>query len=423
LSDDRVTALAVNLKSGLWVGTEAGLTRYDGGTWQTFTSADGLINDHVTALAIDSDEMLWVGTPAGVSRHDGWGWTSYTVQDGLVDDHVTAIVEDRIPNAMCPGCMDIFYRRSDDDGHTWSAPVNLSNSYAGSTKPQITIDDNDGVHVTWEEGEDWYLGDGYPVGCAHRYSPDGGTTWSAPFLFTHPDGAPQQITLGIGRAGELVAVWRLPLSWPEQSAVYYQRSVDNGASWSEPRPIPGIIAKDWKAMSLDSCHAAGDSVGHMHLLILGYLSLFDEELSLIYTIWDGQEWSQPYSLYTSADPPEWPRIAIGLGNQVHVTWFTRDEAHVWDSERGRYRVWAAARQADAPLLTPVPTLVPSPTPAATPDVPLTFTPTPMPTVPAGSAPPDGIYTDADDAARLAVALLPVMGLVGAILIAKRLGYR
>jgi hypothetical protein len=423
LIGNHVTALVAGADNTLWVGTQSGLTRYDGGTWQPFTSADGLIDNHVTALAIDSKGVLWVGTAAGVSRYDGSGWASYTVEDGLIEGHITAIAEDEALNAMCPACADIFYRRSEDGGQTWSMSVNLSSSYAGSVKPQVKTDESGGVHVTWEEGEDWYAGDGYPVGCVHRYSADGGTTWSEPFTFTHSDGPPQQITLGVGRNDELVAVWRLALPVPERSAVYYQRSTDQGVSWSEPQPISGILAKYWEPMSLDSWHAASDSAGHVHLLILGYFSLLDEEISLIYTVWDGQEWSQPYSLYTSADPPEWPRIAVGLGNQVHATWFTRDEAHIYDSEHGRYRVWAAQRQADAPPLAPAPTPVPVPTRTATPDVVLASTPTPMPAVPAGSTPPEGIFTDADDAIRLAIALSPVAGLVGAILIVRRFGGR
>jgi hypothetical protein len=420
LAGDRVTALVTGPGNVLWVGTESGLTRYDGGSWQSFTAADGLINDHVTELSIDSDGVLWVGTMDGASRYDGWGWASYTVADGLVDGHVTAVAEDQKLNSMCPGCMDVFYRRSEDGGRTWSIPINLSNSYPGSVKPQIKIDERDGVHVTWEEGEDWYLGAGYPVGCVYRSSADGGGSWSPPFLFSHPDGAPQQVTLGTGWDGELIAVWRLAVRWPERSAVYYQRSTDYGASWSEPEPIAGIIAKDWERMSLDSCDAASDSAGHVHLLIPGYLSLFDEEMSLVYVSWNGEEWSQPYSLYKSVDPPEWPRIAVGLGNQVHAAWFTRDEAHIYDSERGRYRVWAAHQEVEAPALMPAPTLVPTPTPAGTLETPQAPLPTPLPPIPAGSGPPEGIFTDIDDALRLAAALSPVAGLVGVALIVRRL---
>jgi len=420
LIGNRVTALVVDSSGVLWIGTGSGLTRYDGVAWRSFTSADGLADDHVTALAVDSGGYLWIGTEAGLSRYDGEEWRTYTAEDGLVDGYITAIAGDSTPNAMCPQCMDIFYRRSEDGGRTWSAPVNLSNSYAGSVKPQIKIDANGGLHVTWEEGEDWYTGAGYPVGSVHRYSPDGGETWAEPFMFTHPDGAPQQITLGVGPGGELVAVWRLPLRFPERSAVYYQWSFDNGASWSDPLPIDGIIAKDWLPMSLDSAHCASDSTGNVHLLVLGYLHPWEEDLSLLYTVWNGEEWSEPYRLYTSANPPEWPRIAIGAGGEIHATWFTRDEAHIWESERGRYQVWAASMETGVSSFPApaTPTSVPTAPPAlVTPRMP---TPTPFPTIPPDSAPPRGIYTDWDDVSRLAVALAPLMVLIGVSLVVRAL---
>jgi len=423
LAGDRVTALTVDSSGVVWIGTESGLTRYDGVAWRSFTSADGLADDHVTALAVDSGGDLWVGTVAGLSRYDGEEWDTYTVDDGLVDGHVTAIVGDSTPNAMCPRCMDIFYRRSEDGGRTWSAPVNLSRSYAGSVKPQIKIDADGGLHVTWEEGEDWYTGAGYPVGSVHRYSPDGGKTWAEPFVFTHPDGAPQQITMGIGPGGELVAVWRLPIRLPGRSAVYYQRSSDNGISWSDPLPIDGIIAKDWLPMSLDSAHCASDSAGNVHLLVLGYLYPWEENLSLLYTVWNGEEWSWPYRLYTSSDPPEWPRIAIGAGGEIHATWFTRDEAHIWESERGRYQVWAATTGTSASLLpaSTTPTVAPAASPA--PASPSALTPTPFPTIPPDSAPPQGIYTDWDDVVRLAVALAPLAVLLGILCLFRLLRRR
>jgi hypothetical protein len=154
------------------------------------------------------------------------------------------------------------------------------------------------------------------------------------------------------------------------------------------------------------------------LLVLGYLGYLEENLSLIYTVWDGQGWSQPYRLYTSNNPPEWPRIAIGMGNNVHATWFTRDEPHIWDSVRGRYQVWAARKQADAPLLTPVPTSAFVPTPNPTSAIFLTPTSTPLPVIPQDSAPPGEIYTDFDDALRLLIALSPLIALIGVLLIAR-----
>ena len=238
LADNRVHAIFMDRRrGGVWLGTEGGLSYYDGHKWTTYTMKDGLADNTVLALAVDSDGVLWAGTPAGLNRYQESEWVTYTTVDGLIDNRVQAIGEDKIVNAICPGCADIFYRRSTDGGVHWSAPVNLSNSYAGSVKPQIRVDERGGVHVVWEEGEDWYAAAGYPVSSMYIYSPDGGQTWSTPTVLTSPNGAPQQITMGIGPRGELIVVWRLP----NDNKLYYQRSTDNGVSWTEPQVIQVII--------------------------------------------------------------------------------------------------------------------------------------------------------------------------------------
>lgn len=409
-----VTALAWDPEAAvLWVGARSGLWRYDGSLWQVDDGPDSA----VAALALDGAGRLWVGTSAGVDCFEEERWAHYPLGDGPV----TALAADNTPNAMCPLCMDVYYRRSEDGGASWSAPYNLSQSFAGSVKPQLTVDAAGRVYVVWEEGEDWYIGEGYPVGAVYRRSLDGGATWEAPFTFTHPDGAPQQVTLGVGRGGQLVAVWRLPLSLPERSPVYYQLSDDGGASWSAPTPIPTLIAKDWLPMSLDACHAVSDSAGNVHLLVLGYLDPLEEQLSLVYTSWNGEQWSEPTRLFTSSDPPEWPRLAVGMGNRLHATWFVRDAAHIWDSERGRYQVWAAQLETSAPRVVPEATLTPlsaTSTEALTPVAP-SLAETSLPALD-GSMPPQGIYTDSDDALRIAAALSPVLVLLAGLLVARSL---
>jgi hypothetical protein len=78
-------------------------------------------------------------------------------------------------------------------------------------------------------------------------------------------------------------------------------------------------------------------------------------LSVLHLSWDGSRWSQPEEIVSiSGDVPEWPRIAVGLGNQLHVTWFVRDQAHIFGGEgASRYRIWYAQKQIDAPAQTPV----------------------------------------------------------------------
>ncbi|MFQ5508249.1 MAG: two-component regulator propeller domain-containing protein [Leptospirillia bacterium] len=69
---------------GLWVATWSGLSHLENGAWRTYTTADGLVDDWVYAMVQDDDGTLWLGTEGGVSVFDGkTSWSTYTHADGL----------------------------------------------------------------------------------------------------------------------------------------------------------------------------------------------------------------------------------------------------------------------------------------------------------------------------------------------------
>ena len=56
----------------LWFSTAKGVSRYDGQTFTTFTTKDGLSYNLVTSAFQDEFGYLWFGTWGhGVSRYDG----------------------------------------------------------------------------------------------------------------------------------------------------------------------------------------------------------------------------------------------------------------------------------------------------------------------------------------------------------------
>ncbi len=63
---------------------------------QYYTSKDGLLANGVNSLFQDSRGYLWMGTAEGVSVYDGATFTSYRTKDGLSMNHVTDITESRI---------------------------------------------------------------------------------------------------------------------------------------------------------------------------------------------------------------------------------------------------------------------------------------------------------------------------------------
>ena len=79
-----IVALAVDRQGVVWAGTwGAGLSRYDGKAWKTWTTAEGLPGNHVSMLHVDPSGTLWVGTNNGLSQMQDGKFRVMTVKDGL----------------------------------------------------------------------------------------------------------------------------------------------------------------------------------------------------------------------------------------------------------------------------------------------------------------------------------------------------
>ncbi len=76
----------------LWAGTwGGGVSRFDGTSWKSFTTDDGLAGNIVYSIAQDEEGVLWFGTNRGISRYDGTNWRNYNQHHGLADVNVYAI--------------------------------------------------------------------------------------------------------------------------------------------------------------------------------------------------------------------------------------------------------------------------------------------------------------------------------------------
>ena len=87
-----VVALAVAPDGAVWVGTwGAGLNRFDGKEWTTWTVKDGLPGNHVFSLHADEQGRLWIGTNAGLARMADGQFEAYGMHDGITVQSVFAI--------------------------------------------------------------------------------------------------------------------------------------------------------------------------------------------------------------------------------------------------------------------------------------------------------------------------------------------
>lgn len=92
----RITALALDSRGTLWIGTPLGLSVLEkDGAWRSVRGREGLPVEDITALAFDSQDHLWIGTSAGAILYkpyeEGRQWFYRAGRRYLLDNNVQAI--------------------------------------------------------------------------------------------------------------------------------------------------------------------------------------------------------------------------------------------------------------------------------------------------------------------------------------------
>lgn len=98
LLQDTVTALVESRGGFLWVGTEAGLVRFDGTTFDRYSrvTVPGFVHNDIQCLAEGKDGALWVGTSeAGLYLFQRGAARAFGPAEGLPDRPIRRLLRDR----------------------------------------------------------------------------------------------------------------------------------------------------------------------------------------------------------------------------------------------------------------------------------------------------------------------------------------
>ena len=134
---------------------------------------------------------------------------------------------------------DVMFSRSTDGGKTWSPQQGLNpwGFTHGDNEPTVAVNGEGVWMALWRSTTD-IEGSGQDFDIAGAISTDGGITWTNPF-FANDDAftdSNSEVTphLAGGPNGTWIAVWEQSNS----GSVVASRSIDDGATWSPPSPLP-----------------------------------------------------------------------------------------------------------------------------------------------------------------------------------------
>jgi ligand-binding sensor domain-containing protein len=101
MAANRTLSLAVDAQSNVWMGSPAGVSKYDGDTtWKQYNTSDGLAGNYIYIVNVDAENNKWFGNDNGVTRlsHDGVTYTNYITGEGLITNQVTDVAVDTNDN-------------------------------------------------------------------------------------------------------------------------------------------------------------------------------------------------------------------------------------------------------------------------------------------------------------------------------------
>ena len=104
LPDNAIRSVFKDSRGYYWLGTEAGVCKWDGETFLTYNTLDGLAGNNVWCIDEDNEGKLWFACyGGGISSFDGKQFISYKQKDGLPDNFIRIVKWDTYRDCLLIG--------------------------------------------------------------------------------------------------------------------------------------------------------------------------------------------------------------------------------------------------------------------------------------------------------------------------------
>lgn len=282
------------------------------------------------------------------------------------------------------GNLDVYYASRSAGTASWSAPVRLANTPGGSYWPAITVDRFGNIHIAWEDspaattaGQETRIFDATPGAVAagrsilYAMKPAGSTTWTTPIDISRSSGLARFVVLAPDSAGKVHAVWvddasgnyeiyyaarepgsgawstpaliaatpatsywpslaigpdnSLHVAWhdftPGTTEIYYVTKPSQAAAWSSPTNISHTTGTSYNPVLVV------DSRGGVHAVWMdAIVADFNAPFRVLYAQKSpGGAWTPYVNLSRTTGSAEFPTLALGPADALHVAWDTVGE--------------------------------------------------------------------------------------------------
>lgn len=265
-----------------------------------------------------------MGLARSTDRGQSWAWDVWDLAPVMSDPAVAAGGDGAWYFAYLAtggdvgSDVEIFVRRSRDDGATWEATVAVTDNTTFDDKPYVAASGDD-VLVVWADF-------GFaPAKIRAARSIDGGLTWEHDTVVANNAPGGNGACPVIAADGTWYVFWRGSF----QEFQWMARSTDRGVTWeadvpvTEMDPLPNSLPGGFRVINLPSV-AAGPEPGH--LVMVWNDELFgDPDILAVRTTDGGDTWSDPVRVNddVGSEAQFFPWVAIDEAGVVHVMWYDR----------------------------------------------------------------------------------------------------
>jgi hypothetical protein len=288
-----------------------------GDTWTTNKRLTNNVGDSYNpAIVVDGSSiyMFWEDyTPGNFEiyfKKSDDGGTTWTKNKRLTwnagDSYNPAIVVDGssiylVWNDNTPGNLEIYFKKSDDGGTTWTKNKRLTWNADDSYLPAITVNSS-GIYMTWED----YTAGNFEI--YFKKSDDGGTTWTKNKRLTWNAGDSEYPAIATDGSS-------IYMTWEDYTAgdfeIYFKKSDDGGTTWTKNKRLT------WNAG--DSEYPAIATDGSSIYVTWEDYTAGNFEIYFKKSDDGGTTWTKNKRLTWNAGDSFWPAIAAD-GSSIYVVW-------------------------------------------------------------------------------------------------------